>query len=76
MAFTALQGGKTGIIQSYNGYNGIARQGGLQPERSDPWPGGLRGQLALCVISLWKFYIKKLLYYTYRLDLYPKLDFI
>ena len=45
-----------GIIRSYNG---MARQGGQQPERSDPGPGGLRGQLALCVISSMKFIIKR-----------------
>ena len=58
-AFTALQGGKMAVGEGIGGiirsYNGIAWQGGQQPERSDPGAGGLRGQLALCVISLYKF---------------------
>ena len=45
----AVGEGIVGIIRSYNGIAQRSRQ--QQPERSDPGPGGLRGQLALCVIS-------------------------
>ena len=45
----AVGKGIGGIIRSYNG---MAWQGGQQPERSDPGAGGLRWQLALCVIYL------------------------
>ena len=41
---------------------GVVVAGGQQPERSNLGAGGLLARLALCVISLWKFRIKKAIY--------------